>query len=175
MAESKQDVVVRLVKEGMHSRVAIKEEAGCTSGALASYFSGMRNAAKYTGEPLCPVEIELEDGSKVMVAKTIEEVESIKEERAATRTTAAAKKSPEERYEAAVSRLSRCESALDKLDDRISSADGEVAEEVTLRFEKAKIEVRLAEIELDRCKGLVDSSEDVEEDEDTESSEEDLM
>lgn len=183
MSESKQEAVVKLVEAGIHSREEIKDQIDCTTGSLASYFSGMRNAAKFTGAALCPIEEEVEiDGEikKVMVCKTFAEVQAIKEERAASRTSKSASKSPEERLEAATKRLTRCESILDKFDDRVSSADGEISEELSLRFDKAKIEARLAEIELARCKELVATADDVEEDAEVEDGEtaegdEDLM
>lgn len=174
MSESKQDVVVRMVKAGQSTREEIKEAAGCTSGALASYLSAMANAAKFTGAEICPIEEEI-DGKKVFTVMTYADVQAIKEERAANRSPGAVKKSPEERLKAAEKRLTRSESALDKLDDRISAADGEVGEELQLRFDKAKIEVQLAEIEIARLNDLVssaDEDDDVDEDEDED---EDLM
>jgi hypothetical protein len=155
---SKETIVVDLVKAGESTREEIREAADCTSGSLASYLTGMRNAAKYTGVAICPVEVEdPEDADrKVFVVKTFDEVEEIKAERSVSRPSAASKKTPAERLEAAEKRLTRCESAAEKASDRAANADGNV--ELDLRADKAEIEVKLAAIELDRAKALVDSA-----------------
>lgn len=152
---NKQEHVVNLVKAGIHSRTEIKELVGCTSAALASYFSGMRNAANFTGAEICPLEIEKEiDGEKkkVFTVTTFDEAERIKAERAANRTSAAAK-TPAERKAAADKRVTKCEGTLDKARER-HEGDPE-NEEIKLRFQKAEIELKLAEIELKRAAELV--------------------
>lgn len=166
MAESKQDIVVKLVQEGIHTRSAIRKAADCTAGALASYFSGMRNAAKFTGASICPIEIDL-DGKKVFTVKTFEEVEEMKAAKAATKPASTSTKTPAERLELAEKRINRCTGALEKSNERAEAAPEN--REVELRAAKAKIELELAEIELKRVNELIDADEaadDVEPEED---------
>lgn len=154
-APNKQQIVADLVKQGIYTRAEIKEQAGCTSAALASYFSGMRNAAQFTGVAVCPVETEKEiDGEvkKVFVAMTFEDAEALKAEKAATRSAASAK-TPKERKEAADKRVDKCSTALDKARERHENAPDN--EELKLRFQKAEIELRLAEIEQSRAAELI--------------------
>lgn len=161
MAISKQDQVVELVKAGVSTRVEIRESVGCTSGALASYLTGMRNAAKFTGASICPVEVDKEvDGEmkKVFTVMTFQESEDIKAERAANRTTSTSTKTPEERVEAAEKRMTKCETAVEKAVERAEKDADNV--ELELRADKAKIDVKLAEIELNRAKALIVEDED---------------
>jgi hypothetical protein len=162
MAESKQDVVVRLVQEGTHTRQEIKDAADCTSGALASYLSGMRNAAKFTGAAVCPMEVVLEDGKKVFTAVTFEAAEEAKAAKAATASASTSTKTPAERLEAATKRVDRCDSALDKAKERYEAAEDN--RELELRFNKAEIEAELASIELKRAEALVVEDEDADAD-----------
>lgn len=152
MSESKQDVVVRLVREGVHTRQEIKDQAGCTAGALASYLSGMRNAAKFTGAEVCPVEVSLDDGKKVMQVTTFALAEEAKAERA-TKTKSASTKTPAERLEAAKKRVEKCGVALDKAQERAEASEDN--RELELRFKKAEIDAELADIELARCEALI--------------------
>lgn len=156
MSMSKQDLVVKLVQEGIHTRQEIKDAVGCTSGAFATYLTSMRNAAKFTGAEICPIEEEKEiDGvvKKVFVVTTFQAAEEARAERAATNTSTAAAKTPAERLDAAQKRIARCESAVDRAIERSEAAEDNV--ELQLRAEKAQIELKLAEIELERAKALV--------------------
>lgn len=151
MSESKQDVVVRMVQEGKSTRVEIKDAADCTSGALASYLSGMRNAAKYTpGSELCPVTDE--DG--IMSAVSFEEAETLKAEK--TTATKGPAKTPAERYEAADKRVDRTAAVIVKAQERFDNAPDN--RELELRLKKAEIEFELAEIELSRAAALNDEA-----------------
>jgi len=147
MSESKQDVVVRMVTSGEFTREQIKSEADCTSGALASYLSGMRNAAKYSpGIEMCPVT----DDNGVMSAITFEAAEALKAEK--TTTTKAPAKTPAERFEAADKRVIRTGNILAKAQERFDNAPDN--RELELRLKKAEIELELAEIELSRAATL---------------------
>jgi len=145
---SKQDIVVSMVKEGIHTRDEIRAAAACTTGALASYLTALRNAAKYSGEPICPVEVEKEiDGKAVKVFSVVsyEEAESMRAEKATSSKTSTPK-DPNARYLAAKKRVDRCEKAAKSAADR---AEKGKTEELDLRAEKARIELRLAEIEME--------------------------
>lgn len=158
---SKEQIVVDMVKAGESTREEIKEEAECTSGSLASYLSGMRNAAKYTGVAICPVEIvdPNDEDRKIFTVMTFDEVEEIKAERVAK--PAASKKTPAERLEAAEKREARCDKAVEAADKR-ADADPD-NEELSLRAQKADIEFKLAGIELERAQMLVDDAPELDE------------
>ena len=146
MADSKQEVVVSMVQEGIYTRQEIREAAGCTSGALATYLSGMRNAAKFTGMSVCPIEKSIDrDGESVKVLSTctFEEYEAAKAIPAAT--TRASKKSPELRFAEVTKRIEKCIKALAGAQNRFDS-DPENREFV-LRLHKAQIELELAELD----------------------------
>jgi hypothetical protein len=164
---SKQDIVVQMVQEGIHTRQEIKDGADCTPGALASYLSGMRNAAKFTGAKVCPIEITLEDGKKVYTVMTFQEVEEAKAARTTT-TSSATSKSPAERLDAAIKRATKCEVAVDKATERYEANDDNL--ELELRMQKAQIEAQLADIEVARSQAIVDASgvEEIDDDVETE-------
>jgi len=172
MSQSKEEIVVGMVKAGIHTRQEIKDESGCTSASLASYLSGMRNAAKFTGVSICPIEIEDDDGKKVFRVILFADYEAAKAERAANKPSAASKKTPAERLDGAEKRLIRCESAYDKAKDR-AEAD-EDNRELELRSDKAQIELELADIELKRAQALIDSDE-AEADEAPEADEDEML
>ena len=144
---NKQQIVAEAVKAGTFTRQEILEKAECTSAALASYFSAMRNASQFTDAAVCPVEKEV-DGKKVFVAMSFEDAEQYREEHTATKSRAAAK-SPEERYEAASKRVAKCENAAEKARGRAENSPGD--RELELRAQKAEIELELAEIDFGRC------------------------
>lgn len=151
---SKQDIVVKMVKESKYTRQEIKDAAECTSGSLASHLSMMANAAKYTGEALCPIEEEI-DGKKVMTVKTYNEVQDAKEARKGS-TASRSTKSPAERLKAAELRLVKCTKAAAKFDERMEVIeDDDIPEELQLRNDKAQIDVRLAEIDVETMTQLV--------------------
>ncbi len=168
---SKQDTVVRMVKEGVYTRQEILEEANCTPGALASYLSAMRNAAKYTGQPICPIEITEDDGNKVFSTASFEEVEEAKAERAANRPAAGPPKTPEERLAAAEKKVARCDKAnssvLLKLD---KDQDNEI---LNLKSQVCSLQLRIADIELAEAQSAADMAENSEVAE--EASEEELL
>ena len=156
---SKQDQVVELVKAGQYNRDEILAEVGCTAGALSSYLSGMRNAAKFTGAEICPVI----DENGVFSVTTYEEFEAQKAEAAANRKPKAPAKTPEERWMAASKRVTRCEKAAASARDR---ADGNPDDrETDLRARKADIELELAQIEMERAERDYSPEAAVEEDE----------
>ena len=177
---SKQEQVVNLVKEGKYTRKEIKEMVGCTANVFATYLSAMRNAANFTGVDICPIEEEIEvDGKikKVMTVTSFKAAEAAKAERAAA-SGRASTKTPAERLEAADRRVERTSSALDSAKERYEA--NEDNRELELRYEKAKIEAELAEIEQARAKALVEAQEseaDVEADDAAaaEETEEELM
>ena len=148
---SKEDIVVSMVKEGKHTREEIRNAAGCTAGSFASYLTGMRMAAKHTGSEIYPIEVEdpNDPKRKVFTVATFDKVEEMKAERAAS-TPAGPKKTPEERYQAAVKRLERCKNSLAKARERAELNTG--SRELELRTQKAEIEFELAGIELQRAK-----------------------
>lgn len=152
---SKEAIVKDLIEIGKSTREDLKAAAECTSGSLASYLSAFRNAAKFTGVAICPIEIEIDDGDgvkKVFVFKTFEEVEAIKAERSPAKSKAVAK-TPAQRLDAATKRVTRTSNILDKAAERFE-ADSD-NRELELRYQKAQIEAELAEIELKRASTLV--------------------
>lgn len=153
---SKQTVVAEMVKEGTHTRQEIKDAAECNSSTLASYLSGMRNAAEYTGAVICPVEEEQDDGRKLFKAILFTEYEALKAARVTKTSTST--KTPEERLENAEKRVVRCENLNDKAMERAEASEDN--HELQLRFQKTGIELELAEIELDRAKALMVEDED---------------
>lgn len=159
VAQSKQDVVVGLVQAGTYSREELRKIAGCTSGALATYISGMRNAAKFTGATICPIETTIEiDGveKKVMTVVTFDEYESARAEATVKATTKAPAKSPEVRLADAETRINRCTKAVDSAKGRLDENGDDI--ELDLRHQKAVIELKLADIELDRAQALVEAA-----------------
>jgi hypothetical protein len=156
MIMSKQDIVVEMVKEGKHTRQEIKDAAECTSGALATYFSGMRNAAKFTGSEICPVEIQDpgDEERKIMVVMTFEDAEERRASR--VKVSAAPKKTVEERFEAVKKRIIRCNSLFDKALTRFEGNPDN--EELDLRQQKADIECKLAGIEYEALSTLIDDA-----------------
>ena len=148
---SKQEQVIELVKAGASTREEIKEAVGCTTGSLASYLSTMSNIAKYTDTEMCP--ITKEDGTMGVTTHAL--AEEAKAAKAASRPSAASKKTPAERLEAAEKRVVRCTNALDSATKRAEDNDGN--REMELRSDLAKINAELADIELARCKELVAS------------------
>lgn len=174
MSKSKQEVVVEMVQAGTYTRAEIKEGAQCTSGALASYLSGMRNAAKFTGSEICPIEVDV-DGKKVFQVTTFAKAEAIKAERVASNSSSTSAKTPAERLDAAEKRVTRVSNKLEKAEERAEA--NEDSRELQLRWDLAKIEVELADIELEKAKALVADQPILEEDEaDTEvESEDELM
>ncbi len=158
---SKQEQVIELVKAGESTREQIKEAVDCTIGSLASYFSTMSNIAKYSGVALCPVT----NADGIMSVTTYEEAEAAKAERTASRP-AASKKSPEERLDAAEKRMIRCTNAEVSAAKR--AEDNPDNKELELRADQAVINLKLAEIELDRSKELCHATEAAEEDAPTE-------
>jgi len=164
---SKQEQVIELVKAGKSTREQIKEAVGCTTGSLASYFSTMSNIAKYTDTEMCPV---TDPETGIMSVTTHALAEEAKAAKAANRPSAASKKTPAERLEAAEKRVVRCTNALDSANKR--AEDNEDNREMKLRADLAGINAELADIELDRCKDLVAS---VDAEADTPEAEDDLM
>lgn len=142
---SKQDVVFKMVKEAKWTRDEIKEAAGCTAGAFASYLTGLRNAAKYSGQGICPVEVDDGNGKKVFKPVTYKEAMAV-ERGSATRTSS---KSPEERYVAAHKRGVRTENAFNAATERLKADPKN--KELQLRNMKAEADFGLAAIELGRA------------------------
>ena len=142
---SKQDQVVEMVKAGQYTREEIMAEVGCTPGALSSYLSGMRNAAKFTGAEICPTI----DENGVFSVTTFEAFEEAKAEAAANRKPKAPTKTPEDRWIAASKRVSRCEKAAASARGRAENSPDD--HELDLRAQKADIELELAQIEMMRA------------------------
>ena len=165
--QTKQDQVVELVKAGKHTREQIKEAVGCTTGSLASYLSTMSNIAKYTDAEMCPVT----NDEGIMSVATYAVAEEAKAARAASRPSAASKKSPAERLEAAEKRITRCTNALDAAKKR--AEDAPENREIQLRLTLAEANAELADIELARSKEVVASVDA--EDETPEAEEGDLL
>jgi len=159
---SKQDIVVAMVKEGKHTRQEIKDVAECTSGALATYFSGMRNAAKFTGAEICPVEVvdPADEERKIMTVMTFDEAEELRASK--VKKTAAPKKTVAERFDAAEKRLIRCTNQYDKALARFEENEDNL--ELDLRKQKADIELKLAEMEHKALSILMANADDVAED-----------
>lgn len=150
--QTKQDVIVEMVKAGKSTRDEIIAAANCTTKAFASYLTTMRNAAKFTGAVLCPTEVEV-DGKKVMVAKLYAEVMAGREERkAAAKPGKLDAKSPAEKYALAQKRVEKADTALAKFEEKIA-VDGKFSKntEGWFRFEAAKIEKGLADLLLSLC------------------------
>lgn len=148
---NKQEQVFELVKAGVSTRKEIIEKVGCTSGAFASYLSSMRMAAKFSGQPICPMEKDITEqvdgkdvAKKVFVLVSFEEAEKAKEERAASSKVLA--KTPEERKVLAEKRVEKAAAAVEKTKTAFEA--NQSSEEHDLRHQAAKIEHRLAEIAL---------------------------
>jgi len=147
---SKQEQVIEMVSAGKYTRDEIKEAVGCTAGSLASYLSTMSNIAKYSNVAMSPVTNE--DG--IMSVATHSEAEELKATRVAARPSAASKKTPAERFEAARKRVTRCENALTSAAAR--AEDNADSEEASLRRDLAEINLKLANLEYERCSALMD-------------------
>lgn len=141
---SKEMIVKKLIDEGKSTREDLRDAAECTAGSLASYLSAFRNAAKFTGAAICPIEIDV-DGAKVFVFKTFDEVEQLKAERTPAKAKTAAK-TPQERLDAATKRVIRTDKAMEATAGR-AQADPD-NRELDLRYQKASIEAQLAELDL---------------------------
>ena len=175
MAENKMDKIVAMIAEGTHTRQEVLEQAGCTPKSLASYLASMRTAAKISGQPICPVEETQEDGTKIMKLVSYSEYEAQREE-AKSRSKASKALTPEERFDRAAKRLTRCETMAERAQERAESDPDN--RELDLRAQKAKIELELAQIEYDRAKADWDaesSAEDEPVDEDFDVDEEEEL
>ncbi len=144
--ESKQEMVVRLVKDGLYTRKEILYKVDCTSGALASYLNAMRNAAKFTGAPLCPVEVVNEEGEKVFVAKTFEEAEALKADRPSAKR--ASKKTPWQQYVEAEKRAAKSQAAYERAKDRLGSIENPTqAHNIRLEIARLTAELHIFEFQ----------------------------
>jgi len=153
--ETKQDKVVEMVKAGKYTRKEILEAVGCTSGALASYLSGMRNAARYTGAVLCPVEVAGEvAGEKVFTVMTIDEAETQRAESTVKRSSGPAK-SPSALLDLAQKRVDKAARTETACKLRLDKDSSEVNQ---LYYDAAVIEGRLAALLLEAAKELVANS-----------------
>ena len=157
MAQSKQDLVIELVKAGTHTREQIKEQVGCTTGSMASYLSTMSNIAKYTDADMCPVS----DENGIMSVTTFALAQEAKAAKAANTKPKAPAKTPAERLDAATKRVARCGNALESAKTRAEN-DSE-NRELELRHNLAVINAELADIELARAQAIIDSDDAAEE------------
>ena len=143
---SKLDQMVEMIKEAKSTRDDILATLECTTGSMASYLTSLRTGAKYSNEPLCPVEVE--DGDK-KVFKFFTHAEA-EEMRAAKGTKArVSSKSPEERLEAATKRVAKCQTAVEKSAERLEANKKDQL--LKLRDKKVNIELQIAEYELSQC------------------------
>jgi hypothetical protein len=166
---TKQDIVVKMVKEGIHTREEIKTAADCTAGALASYLSGMRNAAKYTGEAICPVQNE----NGIYSVVTFAEADAAKAEKVSIRTSAGPKKTPAERLAQAETRVTRCGNLLAKAKERLDENPDN--RELQLRHQLAEINSELANIEFTKASAATVDDENTDNETGFESEESELI
>jgi hypothetical protein len=118
-----------------------------------SNFSMLRLMGKFPVKDV-PVQTKNDEGEDVEVMTfrfvDAEEKEKLDAERAANSTAKTrAAKSPAERYEAAEKRVARCTKAAEAARARADKAEDN--EELQLRADKADIELKLAEIEMDKA------------------------
>ena len=142
--ESKQEMVVRLVKDGLYTRQEIKDKVDCTAGALASYLNAMRNAAKFSGTALCPIEVENEKGEKVFVVRTFEEAEALRAERSPAARIS--KKSPQQQYAEAEKRAKKSQDVHTRMAERLAESKNVTATQ-KLRLEIARLTAELHRLE----------------------------
>lgn len=143
MSDNKLDKIVACIREGNQTRAEVIAAAGCTTNAFASYLTSLRNAAKYAGTNICPIEKEI-DGKKVLVMGSYEEFEALK----ATSASAAAgvEKPLAEQHAAAIKNVNKTAMALAKFQARKEA--GEKFEKGgidDLRFQIAKLNAQLAQ------------------------------
>lgn len=135
---SKSKANVYKIKEMIENNNVTKEDIKRTLGIKATSLATNYTYLRFMG--CCP--ITNEDGFEVFV--TPEEYEQIKAEKkakAAERKTTS-KKTPQERYDAAVKRLGRTKTALDKAE--LNAANDSDSEILGYRLDKAKAEFNIA-------------------------------
>jgi len=148
---SQQDKVVEMLREQKYTREEIMDTVGCNSACLASYLTGMRNAAKFSGTPICPIE-KVEGDKKIFVLGSYEEFQTARTPKV---KAASAAKTPAQRYAEAVKRVEKAEKAVERY------AGAEEAEGV-LRFKIAELELELAQLLLSQMDAPEDTDLDTE-------------
>ena len=139
---SKEQIVIDMVKEGVHTREDILKVSEATPGSFASYLTAMRNAAKYTGAEYCPVEVEVE-GRKVFQVTTYENMLATKPEPKIRKPSTP--KTFAERLVATEKRVKRAMEANEKAQAKFIEVGTRVAE---LQALITNAEVELAQIAL---------------------------
>jgi len=144
MSDNKLDKIVACIREGNQTRAEVIAAAGCTTNAFASYLTSLRNAAKYAGTNICPIEKDL-DGKKVLVMGSYEEFEALKAA-SASASSAGVEKPLAEQHAAAIKNVNKTAMALAKFQARKDA--GEKFEKGgidDLRFQIAKLNAQLAQ------------------------------
>ena len=152
---SKYDIVVEKLQAGGCKKSDLVPSL-CTSGSLASYFTTMRQVAKASNLPYCPVIGA--DGTYVLITWTKWEAQK---EASAAKVKPATAKTPEERVADADKRVTRCTNLLEKAKARAS--ENEDNEELSLRHTIAKCNLRLAELEQAAAADFLASQPEIEE------------
>jgi len=133
---SKEQDVLAMLKEEKYTKDEILEATQCTAGSFSSYLSAFRNASKYTGANICPVEV---DG--VFKMTTYDEWSKARE---ASKGNGRTTKDPAERLRRADKRVVRCAKTLENAVNRHENLE---SEETGLRVDLAEINLKLAELE----------------------------
>lgn len=147
---SKRQIIIDTINEGGATMESLAAAANCKYASVMSNFSMLRLMGLF---PVKDVEVEV-DGKTVLTYRFVDAAEKAELDAAkAEKSKSTSKpKDPKKRYDAAVKRVTRTEKAKDKAIERAEKADDD--EELNLRAEKAEIEFKLANIELDKAKAV---------------------
>jgi len=151
--KTKRDIVIDTIKKGGATMDSLMKEADCKYPSVMSIFSTLRLMGMH---PVKDVPVKDKDGNEVLTYRLVDQAEAdkIKAEKASkAKANQGPAKSPAERLALAEKRVERCTNLLKTAAARAKKEPDNV--EFDLRGQKADIELKLAQLELKKCKALV--------------------
>lgn len=141
---TKEEQVVNMIKEGTHTREEILKEVGVKPTVMASYLSGMRSAAKFTGAEIYPVEVlDKESNKRLFKVMTMDDAQAYIEAHRKTTSSTGKARTPLDKLRLARKRLRRAVAALGRWENVLEGDN--VSEESRLRHGVALAEHALAD------------------------------
>jgi len=140
---TKREIVLQEIKKGGATMESLQEAADCKYESVMSIFSTLRLMGQ------CP--FKNEDGTYSIISS--EEWEEYKASRASSAKKKA--KTPEEELEAAQKALDRAQKSCDLAKARTEKDPEDNV--LDLRFQKAQLELRLAEIRLEEAEAAIEA------------------
>ena len=145
MAQAKREIIAEAIEAGGQTKESLMELVDVNSAGLSSQFTYLRLTGRYP--------VKGDDGVYSFVSE--EEWEAMKMAALERRTTAAPKKTPEERMEALQKRLAKLQAADEKAQERFAKDDSELN---SLKAQKAGIEVDICNLEISACQEELDQA-----------------